>query len=199
MKIKKSVYLCYLLFLICSCSEVPGKLLIMEANSLNARGMYNEAISSYLKALGYAEAEPFGEFGLGSVFFALGEEQAALDRFERAMHILETNPSAAGGRELRYRIHYNTGVVLFSAGDFSGAADSFRAALRADGSRVEAKRNLELSLRSLARDTQSTGGDRGDIEHESRAAFFEFVRQRELNQWRLRIWPEEEEVSGPDY
>ena len=131
---------CILSLLMCGCSRMSGKLLIMEANFRNARGMYTRAISSYMKARNDAEAAPYSEFGLGSVYFALGEEKAALDRFAEAETMLESSSPAS--RELHYRIHYNTGVVLFSEGDFSGAIDSFRKALKVDGGKKEAKRNL---------------------------------------------------------
>ena len=183
--------------LVCGCSGVSGKLLIMEANYWNSRGMYNEAISPYLKALDFDDAVPYAEYGLGSVYFALGEEAAALDRFAKAGESLETLPPSAN-RELRYRIHYNTGVALFSGGDFSGAADSFRDALRMDGRKIEAKRNLELCIRLLARENVSSGGS-DEAENESRAVLFNYIRQRELSQYRSREWVEEEDTTGPDY
>lgn len=187
---------CFLPVLICGCSDVPGRLLIMEANYKNSRGLYNEAITPYMKSLDYSDAAPYAEYGLGSVYFALGEEQAALDRFAGARQSIEKY-SASAGRELRYRIHYNTGVVLFSVQDFSAAADSFREALRADSRRIDAKRNLELCLISLERQNLPAGI--GDDENESMAVLFEFIRQKELNQWKSREWAEEEDFTGPDY
>jgi Ca-activated chloride channel family protein len=185
--------------LVCGCARISGKLLIMEANFRASRGMYTDAISSYLKAYTYPEAAPYSEFGLGSVYFAMGEEQAALERFAEAEKTLESF-DAAVNRELQYRIHYNTGVVLFSEGDFSGAVDSFRNALKTDGGKKEAKRNLELSLRSLERETSSGGGaNDGEGENESRLALFEYIRQKELTQWKSREWQEEEDTDGPDY
>ena len=186
-----------LVMLLCGCSGVSGKLLIMEGNYWNSRGMYNEAISPYMRALEYKEAAPYAEYGLGSVYFALGEETAALDRFAAAKDVLETSSSSVN-KELRYRVHYNTGVALFSGGDFSAAADSFRDALRTDGRRMDAKRNLELCIRLLTQDNLHSGGD-SDAEGESKAVLFEYIRQRELNQYQSREWAEEEPITGPDY
>jgi Ca-activated chloride channel family protein len=178
---------------------MSGKLLIMKANFQNARGMYTRAISSYMKARDDTEAAPYSEFGLGSVYFALGEEKAALDRFAEAETMLESS-SPASGRELHYRIHYNTGVVLFSEGDFSGAIDSFRKALKVDGGKKEAKRNLELSIRSFARESASGGGKNdGENENESMTALFQYVRQKEFNQWKSREWQKEEDTDELDY
>jgi len=187
-------------FLLYGCSGdsgVSGKLLIMQGNFQNAKGDHSGAISSYMQALEYAQAAPYSEFGLGSVYFALGEEKAALERFAHASKTLEMSDPAAN-RELQYRIHYNTGVVLFSEGDFSGATQSFREALKIDGGKKDAKRNLELSLRSLARENIA-GGENNDAGSESRAVLFEYMRQKEFNQWKSREWQEEKNFNGLDY
>jgi Ca-activated chloride channel family protein len=196
-------YLIFTVLVFCGCardSGVSGKLLIMEGNFQNARGDHTGAISSYMQALEYAQAAPYSEFGLGSVYFTMGEEKAALERFAHAEKMLETTDPAAN-RELQYRIHYNTGVVLFSEGDFSGATESFRQALKIDGGKKDAKRNLELSILSLARDNIS-GGGKNDGENESgenRSILFEYMRQKEFNQWKSREWQKEEDFSGLDY
>ncbi|GHV94652.1 hypothetical protein AGMMS50293_09720 [Spirochaetia bacterium] len=180
-----------------SCS--PGKLLILEGNFLNSRGRYNEAVSSYLKALEHEDAAPYAEYGLGSVYYALDESKAALERFADSRKILETR-SPVDHRELRFRNNYNTGVVLFGEGDFAAAVEAFRESLRADPERIEAKRNLELSLLLLARERAGQGGaEQGQQESESRAALFEYLRQKEQQQWKSREWAAEEQPAGPDY
>jgi Ca-activated chloride channel family protein len=199
---KLSLGLLTLLLVFCSLSLLswtPGKLLIMEGNFLNSRGRYNEAVLSYLKALEYEDAAPYAEYGLGSVYYALDEGKAALERYADSRKILETR-SPVDHRELRFRNNYNTGVVLFGEGDFAGAAEAFRESLRADPERIEAKRNLELSLLSLARERAGQGGaEQGTQESESRAALFEYLRQKEQQQWKSREWAAEEQPEGPDY
>jgi Ca-activated chloride channel family protein len=152
-----------------------------------------------MKAHEYPETSPYAEYGLGTVYFTLGEEKAARERFAQAGKMIETLGPAAG-RELQYRIHYNIGIVLFSEGNFSGAVDSFREALKIDGGKKEAKRNLELSIRSLEREKMpGKGQNDGENESESRAALFEYIQQKEINQWKSREWPMEEETNEPDY
>ncbi|MDR1576201.1 MAG: VWA domain-containing protein [Treponema sp.] len=200
LQIKKAGFLLLpaLLFL-SSCSRLPGKLLIMEANFLNSRGRYTEAVSSYLKALEHEEAAPYAEYGLGSVYCSLDEGKAALEHFADSQKIIDALP-AGEHRELRYRISYNTGEALFGEGDFAGAAASFREALRIEPDRIEAKRNLELSLFSLARESAAgSRSDQGQQESESRTVLFEYLRQKEYNQWKSREWAEEEETEGADY
>jgi Ca-activated chloride channel family protein len=190
---------CYLLSVILllasGCSNASGKLLVIEGNFLSSQGRLTEAVDKYTKALEFEDAAPYAQYGLGSVYFSMGEEEAALDRFVQAGNMLDSLPPNLN-RELRYRVCYNTGVALFSRGNFSGAADSFRDALRIDGRKTEAKRNLELSILSTARQNITSGGNR---DNESISALFEYIRQKELDQWTNREWQPEEDSAEPDY
>jgi len=200
-KVKSGLWLIIItILLLCGCADVSGKLLIIQGNFHNSRGRHNDAITAYLKTLEHEKAAPYGEYGLGAVYFSMGEEKASLERFSQAGRMLDTFPENIN-RELRYRIHYNTGVVLFSEGDFSGAAVSFREALRTDGRRLEAKRNLELSIKARDRENTTGNDNRGGNEsmNESRAVLLEYMQQREINQWKSQTWQEEEDFSGPDY
>jgi Ca-activated chloride channel family protein len=193
--------ICLVLFT--SCAKTQGKLLVMEGNLLNARGYYTEAISSYLNALNYEEAAPYAEYGLASVFFVLEEGEAALDRYREAGRVF--NDMQKDHPELRYRIHYNSGIIHFEKREYEQAAEAFREALKIDGSRIEAKRNLELSLLSVARSPQQAASaqDITGIGREgpagSSAILFEYLKQKELEQWKSREWTGESESSGLDY
>jgi Ca-activated chloride channel family protein len=187
-----------LLALLCSCSPGPGKLLIVEGNFFYARTRYDDAAAAYLRALDQGEAAPYAEYGLGTVCASRGEGEAALERFAAAEKHLETLPEDEH-RELRFRIPYNRGQVLFGDGDYGAAAAAFRAALEIDSRRIEAKRNLELSLRSLARQQEESGRRRDDSPGEAEAALFNYLRLKERNQWTSREWAEEESPPGPDY
>ncbi|MDR1948307.1 MAG: tetratricopeptide repeat protein [Spirochaetaceae bacterium] len=195
-----AVLLPALLFL-ASCSAVQGKLLIMEGSFHFARNRNPEAIAAYLKALDFDEAAPYAEYGLGYIYLVLDEKAAALGRFAAAEEALIRLKPDTEHHELRYRIHYNTGVLRFREGDYAGAAEEFRKALEAEGSHIEAKRNLELSLLSL--------GPRGSAaelpliysEDEGREAdtLFDYIHRKEQDRWKSREWAGDTPVSGPDY
>jgi Ca-activated chloride channel family protein len=175
----------------------------MEGNFFNSRGMYTEAIASYLKALDYSDAAPYAEYGLGSSYFALEEGKAALERYQAAEDKIR---DLTRGRhsELQYRIRYNSGIIHFEEGDYEGAAKAFREALEIDGSRVEAKRNLELSLLTLARNPRSqaaappahSGAEGGEA---GTSALFEYLRRKEQDQWKSREWQTGADSAGLDY
>jgi Ca-activated chloride channel family protein len=186
-----------------SCSPVPGKLLVMEGNFYQSRGRYDEAIEAYTRALEYPEALPYADYGLGTVYASLEEMSAAMGRYDAAVEAHGALPAGEGG-ELGYRVHYNRGVILFWEGDFEAAAGAFRKALEIDGSRIEAKRNLEISLLSLSREQERSGGEAPDSGNEEGTdprldTLFRYLDRKEQNQWKSREWTEEPSSLGPDY
>jgi Ca-activated chloride channel family protein len=181
-------------FFLSSCSE--GKLLLLEANYLISRGRYDEAIVSYHKALSHDDAAPYAEYGLGLTFHSLDEATAALKRYGNSQKILESF-SGNEHRELRYRNHYNSGIIFFEEGNFRSAAAAFREALRSDPAKIEAKRNLELSLLSISMETNEESHP--ESQQEQREILFQYIKQEEEQQWRSREWTPEEESQGPDY
>jgi len=177
-----------------SCSE--GKLLLLEANFLNSRGRYDEAIISYQKALVFDDAAPYAEYGLGLAFYLLDEGKAALNRYTDSQKLLEKF-SENEHRELKYRNHYNTGVILFEEGEYRLAAESFKEALKEDPRKLEAKRNLELSL--MSGDMESNTESRPRSQDDLREVLFEYLKQEEQQKWKSREWAPEENQSGADY
>jgi len=187
-----------------ACAEAPARLRILEGGFRSSRGAYNEAVAAYLPAVADPTVGPYAAYGLGTVYLALGENDAAQRLFAAAEATLEnTTPEggAASLRELRFRLRYNAAVGMFQAGDFAAAAAAFRTALELDGQRPEAKRNLELSLRALARQS-SAAASSAPVEQRSgnQAAqvVFNFMRQKESDRWKSREW-EAENASAADY
>jgi Ca-activated chloride channel family protein len=186
-----------------SCAPVSGKLLVMEANFYYSQGRYDEAIEVYTRALEKTEGS-YAEYGLGTVYVALEEISAARGRYDAALEAYGALP-AGENEELGYRIHYNRGLVLFWEGDFEGAAGAFREALEIDGSRIEAKRNLEISLLSLSRERDREEQGNGELQGEEAeldprlSALFRYLGRKEQDQWKSREWAGEPPSSGPDY
>jgi Ca-activated chloride channel family protein len=179
-----------------SCSRISGKLRIIEGNFFYTRGMYTAAIRSYLEALRYPETVPYGEYGLGSVYLSLNEGTAAARRFADAEKALRALPRE-NHRELAYRIYYNSGIIRFEEKDYKGAVEQFRNALEIDSGRVEAKRNLELSLLSLNSAVSAAVPEDVPVWGEMEA-LFEYIREKEQTQWKSREWTENA-AAGPDY
>jgi len=182
------------LFLFSSCSE--EKILLLHANYLNMMGRYDEAVAPYLKALDYEESAPYAEYGLGLALYQLDEGKASLNRYNNSYKLLEKY-SSNEHRELRFRNLYNSGVIYFEDGDYQSAVDSFKEALRTDPKRLDAKRNLELSLMSMSMETnsQTKTGNR----EESREILFNYLKQDEQQKWKSKEWSPEDDFTGLDY
>jgi len=177
-----------------SCRD--GKFLLMEANYLNSRGRYDEAVIKYNEALNYKGAAPYAEYGLALTFYSLDEGNAALIRHGNSQKMLEGS-SPNEHRELHFRNHYNSGIIFFEQGEFQSAANAFREALRAEPGRLDAKRNLELALMSVPMETDSQ--NKTESRSEQMEILFEYIRQEEEQRWRSREWAPEENHGGPDY
>ena len=183
--------------LLASCALVRERLALMEGNILASRGDHRESMASYLRAKGHPSIAPYADYGLGCVYLSLGETEGALRRFLSA----STAAVAAGPSELLFRSRYNMGIARYRSGDFAGAAADFRGALETDGSRKEAKRNLELSLLMLSRRSASATsmaplGSR-DAANEPKV-LFDFIREKESDRWKSREW-KGDSSSAADY
>jgi Ca-activated chloride channel family protein len=193
----------FVVFLFFACEGLEGKLKLVEGNFFFSRGMFNEAISAYLKARDEPPLAPYADFALGAAYLMLEQADAALERFSKAEQAL--NPSDEN-LNLLYRIRYNSGVVRFQRGDFKGAADDFRSALEADSSHREAKRNLELSQILLSMKNQTSGIQETQsntiAEEQDRRRgeiIFDFVRQKEVEKWKSWEWAGSNAETGADY
>jgi Ca-activated chloride channel homolog len=189
------VPLAAIIFMFTSCSE--GKLLLLEANYQQTRGRYDEALLRYMKAQDFKDAAPYAEYGLGLTFYMMDESKAALKSYENSQKMLETMPEA-GHSELRFRNSYNSGIIYFEEGDFKSAASAFKDALRADGRKIEAKRNLELSLMSAARQVNEDNSEKR-TENETRELLFNLIQEEEQRLWKSQEWAPEEKFTGADY
>lgn len=195
------VFCMLLLISITSCSDLSGKLLILEGNFYQLRGFSNQAIAAYLKAASHPETKAYAEFGLGAVYHSLDEREAALERFKDAETTVNGAPRQEH-QELLYRIRYNSGVIAFENGQYDDAAARFRQALEVNPSRIDAKRNLELSLaaRRYDENTPESKAEEGrNQENAETDALFEYLRGKERQQWKSREWIDDASEDGPDY
>jgi Ca-activated chloride channel family protein len=189
---RKSLILCVLIFTSCQ----DGKLLLMEANYLFSRGRYDEAVIRYQRALQFKDSAPYAEYNLGLTFYLLDETQAAMNRYDNSKKITETLPEDEH-RELRYRNYYNSGIIYFEEDDFISAAQAFKQALRINPERIDAKRNLEISLKSIVMDTGREKPE--ERQNEAKEILFDYIKQHEQQYWKSAEWADEEQYAGNDY
>lgn len=220
-----------LLLLFHSCAPVEAKIRLLEGNFYVARDMLDEAETSYTRARSLAGTGdiPYAVYALAYIQLRNAENEAADPEKEDGgaanlllgqAHALIAKETATDTdrvtlafrhghgeqhRELAYRIHYNAGVARYNAGNAEEAAWEFRQALLVDPGRIEAKRNLEISLALLetknGMETSEVKTARPAREGVSRgnSVLFDFIRQKETDRWKSWAWQGEEGDTTQDY
>jgi Ca-activated chloride channel family protein len=184
-----------------SCSGTVSRMSILEANFLSLRGEHREAVALYSRAAADPDTEPYAAYGLGLVYLAVGELGPALGRFRFAAESVPADEKSGAERELAYRSRYNAGIVKYRSGDLDGAAQEFRRALLLDGSRMAAKRNLELCLKGINRKSvpaASVSPLGSKAPGPEPKTLFDYVREKESDRWRSREW-RADSANTPDY
>jgi tetratricopeptide (TPR) repeat protein len=149
----------------------------LEGNYAYSRGDYVGATIRYLQIDDSVTAEDvrrsFLDYNLANVYVSLGELEPGLAALEVA--------AARDVPELRFRVAYNLGSVLFQLGRAGEAALAFRDALLESPSTHDAKVNLELALRKIASNAEPNANSEVPSSGSGEATdlVLEFVRRRE--------------------
>ena len=125
-----------------SCADSAVYLRVLEGNYAFSRGDYMTANLDYIRAEREMAHLPRIHYNVGNVYHALGESDAALEKWQRAENRED--------EELLYRIAFNRGVLYYERGNYQEAYRAFRRALKFSPDDVEAKVNLEYALRKQA-------------------------------------------------
>ena len=184
------------------CSKAwQGAAGVLEGTFFWHQGEYQKAVSGFMDSMAVAEAlsddtlHQYSIYGLASTYIMQGETEAALSRLQ------EVSPGAP--ESLWFAALYNSGIIAYNQGQYQEAATLFRRALEVDGSNLDAKINLELSLGHDSRQStaaaqelipvQETPGD--DF---ADAALFSLIRQQEQDRWKNQQ-DETATPTGDDY
>jgi Ca-activated chloride channel family protein len=136
---------------------------------------------------------------------ATHEDDAAFARFDNADTAMQASAMQSSikikDEELDYRLHYNRGILQFHAGKFDEAANEFKNALKIDASRIEAKRNLELSLLSMEQQNSAASSSPVEITNDQGAdnTLFDYIRQKEVDSWIKSESEEDQNMPWLDY
>lgn len=176
-----------LLTTLTSCSGGWNHLQVLQSNYDFSQGDYLGATVGYLNSLSDTEFHNYVAYNLANVYHALGEFPAALSLWEEA--------EATNSVDLLFRIHFNKAVLFYEQGEYLAARESFIRALLLEPSNVDAKINLELTLKKLetglsAQTRRSPGSDTGSSVPETSTSetlrIFDYLRRKEAQQWASR-------------
>lgn len=179
------VCICFLNF---GCSEKltnTSKVLVgtMQWHNKN----YNQAIAEFMQITENAKINndeqllQYGLFGLSSSYLMQDEDTIALEKLES---IPENAPD-----NVKFATLYNIGIIAHKKGDYAKAISSFKEALLIDSTNVNAKINLELSLKehnSLQETAQKEISSISESPYQSTVQdkLFSVIKESEQDKWK---------------
>jgi tetratricopeptide (TPR) repeat protein len=176
-----------------SCAAGGPILTVLRGNLAYGRGDYQGALVHYM-ASEQANRSGWVTFNMGNVYYALGEQEAALAAWEMARSLVagadqtERREPTRSETALIHAASYNRGVLFYELGQFQDAYDEFRYALSVRSTSQAAKANLELALIRL-RSAEAAQGEgmaqgNGPAEGDQQTLrILEYVRRKEAEQW----------------
>jgi len=188
----KLVCLCSIV-LLAGCSQIPPAMRVMRGNVSYNRGAFQNALVHYLSTEEASEDRGWLMFNIGNVYYAMGEQEAALRAWDEARSTLSgTERRAFQNREtlLVHAASYNRGVLYYQRGQYRDALAEFRYALEVNNRSLAAKTNLELTLLRLESSEQAEQVERsGQSDGEDASAdsstlrILDYVRRKEAERW----------------
>ncbi len=164
------------------CSAGGPMAAVLQGNLAYGRGEFQVALVHYLSAQENVSDRGWLLFNSGNVYYALGEQDAALAAWNDARQ--------TGTTLLMHAASYNRGVLLYQRGDYRDAYDEFRYALSVNAKSIAAKTNLELALQKTRSAEQAeqigeevAGEGPGDDTDEVSLRILEYVRRKEAQRW----------------
>lgn len=171
-----------------SCSlRFEGAKTVLESTWNWYQKKYSNATAGYLKTL--LSAEENGDellsqhaiYNLGTTYLMQNENEAALERFSQ---ISDDAPD-----KVKYAAFYNTGIIAYRQGDYDSAIQCFRSALKIDGTKINAKINLELSEMKNEKDSKTRENAILPVsESEGKRTMednvFRRIRENDMKQWK---------------
>lgn len=178
-----------LIFLICflfiGCNSDTFN--ILEGTVAWHKKDYKVSVAKYKNVVDNEESKnehskEFALYNLGVSYSMLNEKKSALEKYSQ---ITEKSP-----KNVQYGAYYNTGVIHFLNADYDLATESFKKAIQIDNTKIEAKINMELSIKKYqteVKQAQSEAIPAAEAKEklpEMEDALFEHIKEQDKKQWK---------------
>ena len=154
------------------------------------RENYQDAVGNFLEVDESAEQrgdtsiQQYALYGLATTYLMQNENDFAKKRYE------EITPDAPD--VIKFSVLYNMGILAHRNGDYKAAVDYFKQALLVKSSDVNAKINLELSLKEYESHSGGDGTQKDSSQKNQNTdtssvmenAMYSIIRENEQNQWK---------------
>lgn len=190
LKIAFPVLLASSVLLFSSCGEPYFR--IASANQNLRQGNLQKALSQYLAAEEQTGYPAVSRYNRGNSYYFLGEREKAVE--------LWAQTAKSSVTEARFRGFFNRGVVYYQEGEYEQAADYFLAALEVKPDSLEAKLNLEYSVRGIEgkNERKKQQQTASVTAHKEKAAIDSYKKEllQMISESEKRIWESKSEETG---
>jgi len=189
-------------FTACSVNMQDSKRILQSTWAWQQKN-YRSAVAGFLQteenaaARGDRTIQQYALYGLAATYMMQGEDEAALKHFDAVAL------NAPG--QIRFSAYYNAGIIADRSGNYQKAAYYFRQALLQDSKSIDAKINLELSMKQQeTKQTQSEQQESQSIPENTdtassmEKAVFSRIQENEQKQWKNQQ-SDQKSSSGIDY
>lgn len=135
--------LSFAVLLLTGCGAANAARANERGNEAYKQQVYDVALASYEDALEARPALPQALYNLGNTHYRMQDSEHA----QRTLEDAALSADEAAASDLGAQVWYNLGNVRFAGGDFAGAVEAYKEALRRTPGDMDAKVNLELALR----------------------------------------------------
>jgi Ca-activated chloride channel family protein len=181
------LFFCICLSLAGCTRDTEGVVGIAEGGLAWSRKDWSAAVSSFLKTAekakrdGNARLYDYAVYGLATSYLSQDEFDSAIARLSGI------GPEA--DKDIRSGMWYQAGIIAYRRGEYGDAVSCFRKSLESDPSAIDAKINLELSLRVIAesRNSQSkaaAGVSESSGTNQEAESIFNLIRKKEQDVWK---------------
>jgi tetratricopeptide (TPR) repeat protein len=183
----------FLLLSLSACKIGGPYFSVLQGNYAFNRGRYQMSIVHYLDAMQYEGHQDWVLYNMGNVYHSLGELPAAFEAWKDVSEQADVTDEI----ELAFRTQFNQGVLNYELGKYEDAYKFFRNALILKSTNLEAKINLELTLRKMeAVGTLTAKPEAAEevLQESSRNSqrILEYVKRKEGKRWQAQ----EQNISG---
>lgn len=189
-KFKKTAALIVFCMLFVSCkgeNAAFGAKNILEGSWFWYQKKYNDSVAKYLQTVFDAQndgnplLEQYAVYDLATTYLVQNENNVALERYRQLENVEDKN--------IRYAVFYNCGIIANRKGNYEEAAKCFRNALKIDGTKIDAKINLEISLMNAEKEIKSKQNVQNQVSESKSSStmeesIFAKIREYDEKQWK---------------
>lgn len=168
-----------------SCSSDTAK--IFKGTNYYQQKKFHKAIACFVEvaenpAEKNQKSQPYAIYDLGATYSMLGEDENALEKF---LQIKTDAPE-----NVKYAAFYNAGIIYYKNGDFENASEYFKKAIQTDNSKLDAKINMEISMKMIqvkTRQNQSNAlpaSQKQEKNDDLKDKIFKHVMENDKKQWK---------------